>query len=51
MSCLTSLQKRMRHLMESGEQLEPNQVRQLTLVKDEIDRFFNQIITKNSTNL
>lgn len=51
MNCLTSLQKRMRHLTESDEQLEPSQVRQLTLVKDEIDRFFNQIINQNSTNL
>ena len=51
MKCLTTLQKRMRHLTESGEQLETDQVRQFKLVKNEIDRFFNHLINQDSTKL
>jgi hypothetical protein len=46
MKSLTTLQKRLRHLTETDEQLEADQIRQLKLVKTEIDRFFNAIINK-----
>ena len=50
MKCLTTLQKRMCQLTESGEQLEAEQICQLKLVKDEIDRFFNHLINQNPIN-
>lgn len=45
---LTTVQKQLRHVSESDQRLDDDQLRQLKLVKMELDRFFEKILNQST---